>query len=97
MTFIKKYTKTISYIALIVLILSIIPLMILGFFVHPVGDDYYYAKEAVFAYKSTGNFLSIFPAATPIIGKLFITTSKNGMTARYFTHFTPFENFKIFL
>ena len=63
MTFIKKYTKTISYIALIVLILSLIPLMILGFFAHPVGDDYYYAKEAVFAYKSTGNFLSIFPAA----------------------------------
>ena len=56
MTFIKKYTKTISYIALIVLILSLIPLMILGFFAHPVGDDYYYAKEAVFAYKSTGNF-----------------------------------------
>ena len=63
MTFIKKYTKIISYIALIVLILSLIPLMILGFFAHPVGDDYHYAKEAVFAIRSTGNYLSIFPAA----------------------------------
>ena len=63
MTFIKKYTKIISYIALIALILSLIPLMVMGFYTHPVGDYYYYAKEAIFAFRQSGNFLSVIPAA----------------------------------
>ena len=63
MTSIKKYTKIISYIALIALILSLIPLMVMGFYAHPVGDDYYYAKEAIFAYRQSGNYFSVIPAA----------------------------------
>ena len=63
MTFLKKYTKIISYIALIALILSLIPLMVMGFYTHPVGDDYYYAREAIFALRQSGNYLSVIPAA----------------------------------
>lgn len=50
------YEKILAYFSFIILIISLIFLMVLGFFGHPLGDDYhygYYAKQAL----DNGSFL----------------------------------------
>ena len=58
-----KILKYFAYIALALLLLSLIPLMAIGFYTHPLGDDYYFGLPALNAYKQSGNILSIIPAA----------------------------------
>ncbi len=58
-----KYIKISAYISLGLLIMLLIPLMIMGFFTHPVGDDYLYGEFGKIAVRESGNFFSVFSEA----------------------------------
>ena len=59
----QKYTKIFAYVSLSALILSLIPLMVLGFFAHPLGDDFHYGYHAAKAIRESGNILMAIPEA----------------------------------
>jgi len=59
---IQSSIKICSYISFGILILSVIPLIILGFYSHPLGDDYHYGILAKRALES-GNLFSAISAA----------------------------------
>lgn len=60
---IDKYIKYCAYISIIVLVLLLIPMAAIGFFTHPLGDDYHYGQYAATALRDSGNILSVFPEA----------------------------------
>ncbi len=51
------------YILLFILIISILPILYMGFFSHPVGDDYNYGMYAHYAWEETGSLLAVLKAA----------------------------------
>ena len=59
----NKFTKYIPYIFLAVLLVSLIPLVWLGRYNYPTGDDYYYGVEAHLVWQQTGSFSQAFAAA----------------------------------
>lgn len=72
MTIVKKYIQRFKeltyyqklyYILLFLLIACILPILYMGFFSHPVGDDYNYGMRAHFAWEETGSIFSVLKAA----------------------------------
>ncbi|MBO4347207.1 MAG: hypothetical protein J5840_06180 [Lachnospiraceae bacterium] len=63
MTFLSKYTKYYAFISFALLVLLLIPLCVLGFYNHPLGDDFYYGQHAAKAIRESGNVLSAIPEA----------------------------------
>ncbi|MCR4618608.1 MAG: hypothetical protein K5669_10565 [Lachnospiraceae bacterium] len=59
----KIYLKILLTISLITLILTLIPMIVLGFFAHPLGDDFYYGLPAMEAIRNGKNIFGIFSAA----------------------------------
>ena len=59
----KIYTRLISAIALCAFLITLIPLLILGWYNHPTGDDYDYGVETGHVWESTHNLLSVFRTA----------------------------------
>ncbi len=59
----KSYINFLLIISIILLAFTLIPMMWIGFYAHPLGDDFYFGIPAISAYRLTGNPLSIFPAA----------------------------------
>lgn len=59
----RKYTKFVSIIALCVFLTTLIPLLILGWYNHPTGDDYYYGVETKQTWESTHNLILVFRTA----------------------------------
>ena len=57
-----KYIKYSAYISIVLLIIVLIPMIAIGFFTHPLGDDYHYGQYAAEALRESGNILSVFPA-----------------------------------
>lgn len=51
----NKFTKLQPYIFFAILLLSLIPLIWLGRYNYPTGDDYYYGAEAHLAWQQTGS------------------------------------------
>ena len=41
---IKKYTDVLLIISIVILALTLISMIVLGFFAHPLGDDFYYGE-----------------------------------------------------
>lgn len=62
-SFYEKKRKIISYIFVILLAISLIPVCALGFFNHASGDDYYYGYYAALTYRETGNIFSMITTA----------------------------------
>lgn len=60
---IKKYTDILFIIAVIILALTLIPMTVLGFFAHPLGDDFYYGVPAKEAMDAGRGLLGILTAA----------------------------------
>jgi hypothetical protein len=58
-----KYIKYSAYISIVLLIIGLIPMIAIGFFTHPLGDDYHYGQYAAEALRESGNILSVFPEA----------------------------------
>lgn len=59
----NKIRNLMPYLSLAVLLLSLIPLIWLGHYNYPTGDDYYYGVEAHLAWQQTGSFTQAFAAA----------------------------------
>lgn len=51
----KKCEKTAAAVLLIILVLSILPVIYLGRYNHPAGDDYYYGAETRHVWEATGS------------------------------------------
>ena len=59
----EKYTKYTAYISFSILIIVLIPMIIIGFFTHPLGDDYHYGQYAAVALRESGNIFSVISEA----------------------------------
>lgn len=55
----KTYAKITAWAMLAILFLSLLPILWLGIYNHPTGDDYYYGVEAKHAWQETKNPLSV--------------------------------------
>ncbi len=53
----KKYEKATAYIMLALLIASLLPVIYLGRYNHPTGDDYYYGGATKVVWEETGSIL----------------------------------------
>ena len=60
---IKKYTDILLIISIVILALTLIPMIVLGFFAHPLGDDFYYGVPAKEAMDAGKGLLGILTAA----------------------------------
>lgn len=60
---IKKYTDILLIISIVILALTLIPMIVLGFFAHPLGDDFYYGVPAKEALESGKGIIGILTAA----------------------------------
>ena len=59
----NKFAKYKPYIFLAILLVSLLPLVWLGRYNYPTGDDYYYGVETHLAWQQTGNLAEAFAAA----------------------------------
>ena len=57
----NNFAKWKPYIFLAILLLSLIPLIWLGRYNYPTGDDYYYGAETHLVWQLAGNLFSAFP------------------------------------
>lgn len=53
----KKYEKAAAWVLLSVLILSLLPVIYLGRYNHPTGDDYFYGAETIHVWEETGSIV----------------------------------------
>ncbi len=63
-----KSEKIMACIMLFILILSLLPLMYVGRYNHPTGDDYYYGAETRWVWEETGSILQTIGAAFEGVG-----------------------------
>lgn len=59
----ERYEKYAAFFSFMMMQGCLIPMAILGFYNHPVGDDYYYGYAAIMAMQDTGNILEVLKAA----------------------------------
>ena len=62
-TFLEKYEKFGSVFFFVLMILCLIPMGILGFYNHPLGDDFYYGHDTMIAWQNTGNIFEVIKVA----------------------------------
>ena len=55
--------KQIAIGVVVIMAVCLIPLMALGFYNHPLGDDYYYGQHAAKAIRESGNIFSLLPVS----------------------------------
>ena len=67
----NKYSKLQPYLFLTVLLLSLIPLVWLGRYNYPTGDDYYYGTEAHLVWQQTGSIPQAVSAACAGVAKSY--------------------------
>ena len=81
------YEKILAYFSFIILIISLICLMALGFFNHPLGDDYhygYYAKQAL----DNGSFIGAIKEACAGVARQY-EIWQGTYSAMFFMHLPP--------
>jgi len=59
----EKYEKYAARLFLGLMLLCLIPMIILGFYNHPTGDDYHYGYAAMMAWKESGSIMEMLKAA----------------------------------
>lgn len=59
----EKYEKYAARFFFGLMLLCLIPMMILGYYNHPTGDDYHYGYVAVMAWKESGSIIEMLKAA----------------------------------
>lgn len=65
MEYLRKYwnEKTAAGVMLLLLVVALLPVMVLGRFNHPTGDDYYYGATTHLIWEETGNLFAVIVAA----------------------------------
>lgn len=61
--FLKKYEKYASWIFLGLMVLCLVPMAVMGFFNHPIGDDFDYGRAAMQCFRENGNLLEVLRVA----------------------------------
>jgi len=61
--FLKKYEKYASWFFLGLMIISLSVMAVLGFYNHPLGDDFYYGYNATMVWQETGNIFEVLRTA----------------------------------
>lgn len=54
----EKMERTTTYILLFIMLISLLPVMYLGKYDHPTGDDYYYGADTRAAWERTGSLIA---------------------------------------
>lgn len=67
----NKFAKWKPYIFLAVLLASLVPLVWLGRYNYPTGDDYYYGTEAHLVWQQTGSIPQAISAACAGVAKSY--------------------------
>ena len=65
----KKYNTITAWLTLLLCIFSLVPLLILGTYNHPTGDDYYYGVETAHIWQETHNLFAVLKEAAKGVGK----------------------------
>lgn len=85
----EKYEKYTSYLFLFMMIACLLPMCVLGFYNHPLGDDFYYGSAATMIWRETGNiFQTVSSALAETIKQYNIW--QGTYSAMFFMHLTPF-------
>ncbi len=80
--------KLLSYIPMALLILSLLPLMYVGRYNHPTGDDYYYGANTHLVWEETGSIVQTVKAACHGVAEQY-EIWQGTYSAMFFMHLAP--------
>lgn len=87
--FIAKYEKYASWVFFLLMLGCLIPMAVLGFFNHPVGDDFYYGCNPALVWQETGNVFKVLASAFSGTVEQYHTWQGN-YSAMFLMHLSPF-------
>ena len=61
--FLEKYEKYAAVMFFVLMVLSLIPMALMGAYNHPLGDDFHYGYRAIMAWRESGNIFRVLKAA----------------------------------
>ena len=61
--YLEKYEKYAAWIFFGLMIVCLIPMAALGFYNHPLGDDFYYGYKTTLVWQETGNIFKVLATA----------------------------------
>lgn len=85
----KTLLKTASFILLGTLVAALVPLIIVGFYSHPNGDDYYYGQSAAAIWRASGNIFDVIVTAFKGTADQFCLW-QGTYSAMFLMHIPPF-------
>lgn len=83
-----KKEKTVAYILLCIMIISLLPVMYLGRYNHPTGDDYYYGIETKQVWEETGSLIKTAGEAIKGVARQY-QIWQGTYSAMFFMHLPP--------
>ncbi len=86
--FLEKYEKYAAWFFFGLMLLCLIPMAVLGFYNHPVGDDYHYGYEAIRAWRENGSLIAVLKAAATGTAEQFHIW-QGTYSAMFFMHIPP--------
>lgn len=84
----KKAEKYLAYIMLIIMCISLLPIMYVGKYNHPTGDDYYYGVAARQVIECGGNILEVLWAAAKGVAQQYMIW-QGTYSAMFLMHLPP--------
>lgn len=84
----KKTEKYMAYIMLVIMCISLLPVMYVGRYNHPTGDDYYYGVEARQAVESGANIFEVFGEAAKGVAREYMRW-QGTYSAMFLMHLPP--------
>lgn len=84
----KKIEKYLAYIMLIIMCISLLPIMYVGRYNHPTGDDYYYGVAARQVIEAGGNILEVIGAAAQGVAREYMIW-QGTYSAMFLMHLPP--------
>lgn len=84
----KKVEKYLAYIMLIIMCVSMLPIMYLGRYNHPTGDDYYYGMAARQVIDAGGNMIEVIGAALKGVAQEYMIW-QGTYSAMFLMHLPP--------
>lgn len=86
--YLEKYEKYAAWIFFAIMILALIPMAVLGFYNHPLGDDFYYGYRASLVWQETGNIFKVLATAfAETINQYY--EWQGTYSAMFFMHLSP--------
>ncbi len=86
--FLEKYEKYAAWFFFGLMFLCLISMAALGFYNHPVGDDYHYGYGAIMAWRENGSLMDVLKAAAAGTAEQF-SIWQGTYSAMFFMHIPP--------